>query len=933
MARPVSLAVQQARRIIAGEVVLTGGREALVLIDQLKRERKFSYARRALAKLRATVPPNDAKYLKLGQQRALCTYKDNDLPAERRLERALAILKKVDDPDSSAANQETLGLAGAIWKRKWEVTARAQDLERALAYHEAASAKGIVFDQGYNAINAAFVLDLLAREDDRQPSVTSDAAARANARRLQARKYRDEVVRELSAMKKTMGERFFTDWWLPATLAEAHFGIGEYTAASDLLEHARAAPTTVKTEYAEIRKPDDWELEATARQLASLSDAQAADPRVADRMRSDASRVIATLVGSDAPALRGAFMGKVGLALSGGGFRASLFHIGVLARLAELDLLRHVEVISCVSGGSIVGAHYYLKLKKLLSETPDHDVKRGDYVRIVRELAQDFTAGVQRNIRTRLFAEFITNLRMLFHRGFTRTKRAGELYEKEIYSRMNGTGQVSDRREWYMEDLLIKPKGEVGGFHPLYHNWRRSTKVPILVINATTLNTGHAWQFTATWMGEPPGDVESDVDGNYRLRRLYYDQAPEPYKTKERVRLGHAVGASSAVPGIFDPVELALLYDRSANDPDEPLEKGDDVRTKILVRLVDGGVHDNQGTASLTDQDCVVQLVSDASGQMSSIDEPAASPLGVLLRSSSVQGARVRTAEYDDLSARRRAGALRGLLFVHLKQGLGVEHIDWLNCDEPHALYGERADDDAEVQQGPRTAYAVAKKVQRLIANVRTDLDSFSDAEAYALMHSGYKMTSVGASGCGVDQLATPGADEPWEFRRIGEAMYEAPAQSQASQRLRRLLGVASQRALKIWRLDTRLKVLAGLIAVGAVWAIAAFLMAHWQETIPVTLPSYGAIGKTLLFLALAAVGGAGVKRLLAAINYRQTLGQVVSSLLLAAGGFLLARLHLWLFDPLYLRWGAIKHFETPPVAIGTSGGFRSSGETRAVKR
>ena len=30
----------------------------------------------------------------------------------------------------------------------------------------------------------------------------------------------------------------------------------------------------------------------------------------------------------------------LGLALSGGGFRASLFHIGVLARLAELDLLR-----------------------------------------------------------------------------------------------------------------------------------------------------------------------------------------------------------------------------------------------------------------------------------------------------------------------------------------------------------------------------------------------------------------------------------------------------------------------------------------------------------------------------------------------------------------------------------------------------------------
>ena len=58
--------------------------------------------------------------------------------------------------------------------------------------------------------------------------------------------------------------------------------------------------------------------------------------------------------------------GKLGIALSGGGFRAAFFHIGVLARLAEHDLLRHVAVISCVSGGSIIGAFYYLKVKQLL---------------------------------------------------------------------------------------------------------------------------------------------------------------------------------------------------------------------------------------------------------------------------------------------------------------------------------------------------------------------------------------------------------------------------------------------------------------------------------------------------------------------------------------------------------------------------------------
>ena len=61
-----------------------------------------------------------------------------------------------------------------------------------------------------------------------------------------------------------------------------------------------------------------------------------------------------------------AVIGKVGLALSGGGFRASFYHLGVLARLAELDVLRHLDVLSCVSGGSIVGACYWLMLRNCL---------------------------------------------------------------------------------------------------------------------------------------------------------------------------------------------------------------------------------------------------------------------------------------------------------------------------------------------------------------------------------------------------------------------------------------------------------------------------------------------------------------------------------------------------------------------------------------
>jgi NTE family protein len=55
----------------------------------------------------------------------------------------------------------------------------------------------------------------------------------------------------------------------------------------------------------------------------------------------------------------------IGLCLSGGGFRAMLFHLGVLWRLNELGYLRKIDRISSVSGGSITAAWLGLKWKKL----------------------------------------------------------------------------------------------------------------------------------------------------------------------------------------------------------------------------------------------------------------------------------------------------------------------------------------------------------------------------------------------------------------------------------------------------------------------------------------------------------------------------------------------------------------------------------------
>ncbi|GAA3756130.1 hypothetical protein GCM10022240_06250 [Microbacterium kribbense] len=47
---------------------------------------------------------------------------------------------------------------------------------------------------------------------------------------------------------------------------------------------------------------------------------------------------------------------RIGLALSGGGFRATAFGLGSLRALQDRDLLRHVAVVSGISGGSLLTA-------------------------------------------------------------------------------------------------------------------------------------------------------------------------------------------------------------------------------------------------------------------------------------------------------------------------------------------------------------------------------------------------------------------------------------------------------------------------------------------------------------------------------------------------------------------------------------------------
>jgi predicted acylesterase/phospholipase RssA len=55
-------------------------------------------------------------------------------------------------------------------------------------------------------------------------------------------------------------------------------------------------------------------------------------------------------------------IGKIALALSGGGYRAATFHLGTLHTLHAAGLLPDVALLSTVSGGTLLGAAYALSL-------------------------------------------------------------------------------------------------------------------------------------------------------------------------------------------------------------------------------------------------------------------------------------------------------------------------------------------------------------------------------------------------------------------------------------------------------------------------------------------------------------------------------------------------------------------------------------------
>lgn len=222
---------------------------------------------------------------------------------------------------------------------------------------------------------------------------------------------------------------------------------------------------------------------------------------------------------------------RIGLALSGGGFRAVAFHLGAMRALHDRGLLDRVDVLSTISGGSIVGAMWAY--------------------------------------RPGTFADFDHDATNLLRRGLTRpllrrallSRRAPQALAYRLIAAASAmlptdTAARAVTRTTALEDVLnaeLFADARVGDV----------ARDVTVVVNACDLTYTSAFRF---------GSEES---GSSRHGRI----------TGNDVTVARAVAASAAFPPVFPAIDDTYHFDG--------LDDGDPHDARVL--LTDGGVFDNLG--------------------------------------------------------------------------------------------------------------------------------------------------------------------------------------------------------------------------------------------------------------------------------------------------------------------------------------------------
>jgi len=242
----------------------------------------------------------------------------------------------------------------------------------------------------------------------------------------------------------------------------------------------------------------------------------------------------------------------IALCLSGGGYRAMMFHAGCLWRLNEAGMLAKLNHVSSVSGGSIIAGVLGMNWKEL---NPKPGVPSSGF--------QDL---------------LIAPIRMI---------ASVTIDEGAILGGVFLPGSISDHVSEHYDKLLFQGKT----LQDLPDDLAAGLIAPSFVINATNVQSGVLMRFSRL-------DIR-----DYRVGQIKNPMLP----------LAKAVAASSAFPPILSPCEIDVAKYGLRFEPSDGTE---DLHippyTEKLV-LSDGGVYDNLGLETAWKQYDTI-LASDGGG-------------------------------------------------------------------------------------------------------------------------------------------------------------------------------------------------------------------------------------------------------------------------------------------------------------------------------
>lgn len=309
----------------------------------------------------------------------------------------------------------------------------------------------------------------------------------------------------------------------------------------------------------------------------------------------------------------------IGLALSGGGSRAIAFHLGCLRALNDFGLLDRIDMLSTISGGSLIGAYFAYNPHKSFSEF-DADIcqflRKGFHRSIALELAK---AGNLIRCGTNLIASkastFLSRIRkneQTIQRYPSRTDMFHRVLQRDVFPNLT----------------MSSPR-------------RHSIEV---VIGACELRTGSAFRF---------GNSKS---GGWRHGEM----------VDWNVEVGFATAASAAYPVFLPALDRTWRFRKGEKE------------TNHRVLITDGGIYDNLGlqvlepgrdsNISLHTFPCDYLIVCNAGqGQESGTGVP----LGFLprvSRSFEIVHRRVQDSAMHRLHESKRAGQIKGFVLPYLGQ-------------------------------------------------------------------------------------------------------------------------------------------------------------------------------------------------------------------------------------------------------------------------